>query len=227
MTDSYSDPQRQERHGDGHREGGKGEFRGGRGSGNRDAGGFRIRLSDNEMRSARALQEAFQLRSTVAVLGFALRALGQMLEDGQLDELIAKERSKAPRTDRRREDGNQRNRSDRSNPERQSTNRGAKPDPFARPAKPQPQAQEQEQVAPENEQSNATEPESLQEQEQAADSEQTNATEPESAQEQEQVAPENEQSNAAEPVQDTELEKETPASTPTDLEAEDNTASED
>ncbi|MDP6851822.1 MAG: hypothetical protein QGH52_03985 [Prochlorococcaceae cyanobacterium ETNP1_MAG_8] len=186
MTDSYSDPQRQERHGDGHREGGKGEFRGGRGSGNRDAGGFRIRLSDNEMRSARALQEAFQLRSTVAVLGFALRALGQMLEDGQLDELIAKERSKAPRTDRRREDGNQRNRSDRSNPERQSTNRGAKPDPFARPAKPQPQAQEQEQVAPENE-----------------------------------------QSNAAEPVQETELEKETPASTPTDLEAEDNTASED
>ena len=40
------------------------------------------------MRSARALQEAFNLRSTVAVLGFAVRSLGQMLEDGQLEALI-------------------------------------------------------------------------------------------------------------------------------------------
>ena len=56
-------------------------------------GGFRIRLSDNEMRSARALQEAFGLRSTVAVLGFALRALGQQLEEGKLEALVAELRS--------------------------------------------------------------------------------------------------------------------------------------
>ena len=59
-------------------------------------GGFRIRLSDNEMRSARALQDAFGLRSTVAVLGFALRTLGQQLEEGKLDELVAQSRAQAP-----------------------------------------------------------------------------------------------------------------------------------
>jgi hypothetical protein len=59
-------------------------------------GGFRIRLSDNEMRSARALQEAFGLRSTVAVLGFALRTLGQQLEEGKLAELVELHRSQAP-----------------------------------------------------------------------------------------------------------------------------------
>jgi len=58
-------------------------------------GGFRIRLSDNEMRSARALQEAFGLRSTVAVLGFALRALGQQLDEGKLEALVAEHRSQA------------------------------------------------------------------------------------------------------------------------------------
>ena len=84
MSDSYSDPQQQGRQTEGGRGEGRGGQRGGRG-GNREGGGFRIRLSDNEMRSARALQEAFNLRSTVAVLGFALRTLGQMLEDGQLD----------------------------------------------------------------------------------------------------------------------------------------------
>ena len=41
------------------------------------------------MRAARSLQEAFDLRSTVAVLGFAVRTLGQMLEEGKLEELIA------------------------------------------------------------------------------------------------------------------------------------------
>ena len=48
-------------------QGGRGRSRQG---GQRDgAGGFRIRLSDNELQAARTLQEAFQLRSTVAVLG--------------------------------------------------------------------------------------------------------------------------------------------------------------
>jgi len=38
--------------------------------GRRDGGGFRIRLSDNEMKAVKSIQETFQLRSTVAVLGF-------------------------------------------------------------------------------------------------------------------------------------------------------------
>ena len=78
--------------GDGGRDGQRSCNRGG----GREGGGFRIRLSDNEMRSARALQEAFNLRSTVAVLGFAVRSLGQMLEDGQLDALIEQQRSTCP-----------------------------------------------------------------------------------------------------------------------------------
>jgi hypothetical protein len=62
---------------------------------NREPGGFRIRLSDNEMQAARALQEALGLRSTVAVLGFALRTLAQQLEAGQLDDLVAQQRAQA------------------------------------------------------------------------------------------------------------------------------------
>ncbi|QNI51408.1 hypothetical protein SynRS9915_01699 [Synechococcus sp. RS9915] len=152
MSDSYGEPQQQGAQGDGSRgdgsrgEGGRGGGRGGRGGrgpGNREGGGFRIRLSENEMRSARALQEAFNLRSTVAVLGFALRTLGQMLEDGQLDELIEQQRNQAPRG--RREgggrDGGGRDgggRGRRSDDDRQG-GRGSRPDPFARPAKPQPE----------------------------------------------------------------------------------------
>ena len=149
MSDSYGEPQQQGAQGDGARgdgsrgEGGRGGGRGGRGPGNREGGGFRIRLSENEMRSARALQEAFNLRSTVAVLGFALRTLGQMLEDGQLDELIEQQRNQAPRG--RREgggrDGGGRDgggRGRRSDDDRQG-GRGSRPDPFARPAKPQPE----------------------------------------------------------------------------------------
>jgi hypothetical protein len=98
---------------------------------NREGGGFRIRLSDNEMRAARAIQEAFGLRSTVAVLGFSLRTLAQQLEDGQLEELVARHRSQPPsrgpgarRDDRRRERGEGR------------PGRGPRVDPFARPARP-------------------------------------------------------------------------------------------
>ena len=132
MSDSYSDPQQQGRQTEGGRGEGRGGQRGGRG-GNREGGGFRIRLSDNEMRSARALQEAFNLRSTVAVLGFALRTLGQMLEDGQLEELITQQRSQAPRGGGRRDGGG---RGRRFDDDRQG-GRGQRPDPFARPAKPQ------------------------------------------------------------------------------------------
>ena len=69
--------------------------RGPREGGNRDAGGFRIRLSDNEMRSARAVQEAFGVRSTVAALGLSLRTVAQLLEEGKLDEMLAQHRANA------------------------------------------------------------------------------------------------------------------------------------
>ena len=141
MGDSYSDTQQNGHQGDGPRSGGRGGFRGGRGPSNREAGGFRIRLSDNEMKSARSLQEAFNLRSTVAVLGFALRTLGQMLEEGKLDELITQQRSEMPRGGNRREDSSRKGRIDGDN---NRSNRGPKPNPFARPAKPQQQSQEKE-----------------------------------------------------------------------------------
>ena len=141
MSDSYSDPQHQAGQGDGGRDGQR--SRGNR-AGGREGGGFRIRLSDNEMRSARALQEAFNLRSTVAVLGFAVRSLGQMLEDGQLDALIEQQRNQPARSGRRDgggRDGGGRDgggRGRRFDDERSS--RGSRPNPFARPAKPQPEA---------------------------------------------------------------------------------------
>ena len=130
MTDSYGDPQKFGGQGDGGREGGRDGARR-RGAGNREGGGFRIRLSDTEMRSVRALQEAFNLRSTVAVLGFAVRSLGQMLEDGQLDALIEQQKSQAPRGGGRRSEGG------RSGGRGDGGGRGNRPDPFARPAKPQ------------------------------------------------------------------------------------------
>ena len=146
MSDSYSDPQQQGGQGDGGRDGQR--SRGNRGSG-REGGGFRIRLSDNEMRSARALQEAFNLRSTVAVLGFAVRSLGQMLEDGQLDALIEQQRNQPARGGRRDgggRDGGGRDGGGRDGGGRgrrfddERGGRGSRQNPFARPAKPQPEA---------------------------------------------------------------------------------------
>ena len=147
MSDSYSDPQQQVGQGDGGRDGQR--SRGNRGGG-REGGGFRIRLSDNEMRSARALQEAFNLRSTVAVLGFAVRSLGQMLEDGQLDALIEQQKNQPARGGRRDgagRDGGGRGR--RFDDERGG--RGSRPNPFARPAKPQPEAAAEPVAEPEAE----------------------------------------------------------------------------
>ncbi len=118
---------------------------GARSGGNREPGGFRIRLSDNEMRSARALQEAFRLRSTVAVLGFAVRALGQMLEEGKLDELVEQQRSQADNREGgrpRRGDG------ERSGPGRAPAERAPRVNPFARPAKPAPAAAAEEPQEP-------------------------------------------------------------------------------
>ena len=54
----------------------------------RDRGGFRIRLSDNEMKAVKSIQDTFQLRSTVAVLGFSVRTLSEMIKDEKLIESI-------------------------------------------------------------------------------------------------------------------------------------------
>ena len=106
----------------------RGSFQGGarREGGNREPGGFRIRLSDNEMRAARAVQEAFRLRSTVAALGFSIRTIAQLLEEGKLDALVAEQRAQAGNRSDRRPGGERRS-------ERPS---GPRIDPFARPSKP-------------------------------------------------------------------------------------------
>ena len=95
-----------------------------RSGGRRDGGGFRIRLSDNEMKAVKSIQETFQLRSTVAVLGFSVRTLSEMIKDEKLIESIT-EYAK-----------NNKN----SSPKRQSQtpheeNTKTTPDPFARPVK--------------------------------------------------------------------------------------------
>jgi hypothetical protein len=112
---------------------GRSEGRGNRSGADRDGsgGGFRIRLSDNEMQAARALQDAFGLRSTVAVLGFALRTLAQQLEQGQLDELVARTKAEAGSRPR---GGGERRRDER--PERGDAGRGGRANPFARPSRP-------------------------------------------------------------------------------------------
>ena len=99
LADAGSDDSGRGRRDGGQREGRQrdgGQREGGqRQGGQREAGGFRIRLSDNELQAARVLQEAFGLRSTVAVLGFALRTLAQQLEAGQLTELVAQQQALA------------------------------------------------------------------------------------------------------------------------------------
>ena len=130
MGDSYANNQSGVGDFQNKRQPGRNNFRGNRSPNNRE-GGFRIRLSDNEMRAARSLQEAFNLRSTVAVLGFAVRTLAQMLEDGSLDNLVNEYRSQAPANDQRR------GRSNRGNYNGENSNAtNTKPNPFARPEKP-------------------------------------------------------------------------------------------
>ena len=140
MSDSYNDPQRNGRNFEGSREGGRNNFRGGRGApGHRDTSGFRIRLSENEMRSARTIQEAFNLRSTVAVLGFAVRTLGEMLEQGKLNDFVNEyqnQNSNNPRPSKAK--GN------RFNENKDRDFNGSKANPFARPPKPEIQTEEAE-----------------------------------------------------------------------------------
>ncbi len=95
-----------------------------RSGGNRDGGGFRIRLSDNEMKAVRSIQEAFQLKSTVAVLGFSVRTLSEMIGDKDLMESITKFAKNNKNT---------------SSPSRaagsENKSKNLTPDPFARPIK--------------------------------------------------------------------------------------------
>ena len=95
-----------------------------RSGGNRDGGGFRIRLSDNEMKAVKSIQEAFQLKSTVAVLGFSVRTLSEMIEDKDLMESITKFAK------------NNKNTSSPMKAEvSENKSKNLKPDPFARPVK--------------------------------------------------------------------------------------------
>jgi hypothetical protein len=132
--------------------------RGGRGQGSREQGGFRIRLSENEMRAARAVQEAFRLRSTVAALGFSIRTVAQLLEDGHLSELVAQQqamagggRDDAPRAAVTRGDGGRgEGRGEGARGVRRvdgRQDRAPRIDPFARPAKPVPAAAAEELAA--------------------------------------------------------------------------------
>ncbi len=119
------------------REGRETPGRGGRQTGPKEPGGLRIRLSDNEMKAARALQEAFGLRSPVAVLGFALRTLAQQLEAGQLDALVVQQRGEGDGRSRpSSEEGGGERRERRDRGERGGQLRQVRVDPFARPSRP-------------------------------------------------------------------------------------------
>ena len=95
-----------------------------RSGGNRDGGGFRIRLSDNEMKAVRSIQEAFQLKSTVAVLGFSVRTLSEMIENKDLMESITKFANNNKNTS-----------STRKAVVTENKSKNVAPDPFARPVK--------------------------------------------------------------------------------------------
>lgn len=118
-----------------------------RGGGPREAGGFRIRLSDNELRAAQVVQEAFQLRSTVAALGLSIRTVAQLLEEGKLDELVARHRAQGPAAAAGADAGRERRgprpeRSGEARGEGRGAGRGGGPvsraNPFARPSRPTP-----------------------------------------------------------------------------------------
>ena len=95
-----------------------------RSGGRRDVGGFRIRLSDNEMKAVKSIQDTFQLRSTVAVLGFSVRTLSEMIKDEKLIKSI---------TEYAKNNKNSSPNRKLQNPYEEKTK--TTPDPFARPIK--------------------------------------------------------------------------------------------
>jgi hypothetical protein len=80
------------------------------------------------MRAARAVQEAFGLRSTVAALGLSIRTVAQLLEEGKLDEAVAQHKASGGG----RPGGERRG----PRPERGERPANNRPNPFARPARP-------------------------------------------------------------------------------------------
>tara|TARA_B100001287_G_C22290468_1_gene348080 strand:+ start:60 stop:476 length:417 start_codon:yes stop_codon:yes gene_type:complete len=92
--------------------------------GKRENSGFRIRLSDNEMKSVKTIQEIFQLKSTVAVLGFSVRTLSELIKNENLKEEISKI-AKSNKNSFQKE----------NNFEKKETSPNNAADPFARPEK--------------------------------------------------------------------------------------------
>ena len=92
--------------------------------GKRETGGFRIRLSDNEMKSVKTIQEIFQLKSTVAVLGFSVRTLSELIKNDNLKEEISKI-AKSNKNSFQKENHN----------EKKETSTTNAANPFARPEK--------------------------------------------------------------------------------------------
>ena len=92
--------------------------------GKRETGGFRIRLSENEMKSVKTIQELFKLKSTVAVLGFSVRTLSELIKNEALKEeiiQIAKNNKNSFQKD--------------NNFEKKDTSSNNAANPFARPEK--------------------------------------------------------------------------------------------
>ena len=94
--------------------------------GNKENSGFRIRLSENEMKAAKAIQEKFQLKSTVAVLGFAVRTLSDLVKDEELKDTLNKYVTE-----------NKKFSSNNNFKFSESEEKISSPDPFARPVKDQ------------------------------------------------------------------------------------------
>ena len=95
--------------------------------GDKENSGFRIRLSDNEIKAAKAIQENFKLKSTVAVLGFSVRTLSELIKDEDIKNLVSKYSQ------------NNKNTSNRfSNQNKNENIKDKAPDPFARPSKSKP-----------------------------------------------------------------------------------------
>ena len=101
-------------------------------SSKKDNGGFRIRLSDNEMKSVKKIQETFQLKSTVAVLGFAVRTLSELINDNDIRGLIEKYGQRNQTSFNKVKSGEKKMMKDK-----------LVPDPFARPAKSEPLEKDQ------------------------------------------------------------------------------------
>jgi len=94
--------------------------------GNKENSGFRIRLSENEMQAAKVIQEKFKLKSTIAVLGFAVRTLSDLVKNEELKDTLNKY-----------EIENKRFSSNRRLKVSESEEKASSPDPFARPVKDQ------------------------------------------------------------------------------------------